>query len=115
MMLSGSILAGELSEVGSSRCRRHEPSVTLSKELVGKGGEDTYGADAKFIEFGDLEENLASKLTAEEVDSWWKKFRISSWIEIRVPDLNERLDSPREGWFAIYELSLLSGMRFPLP
>ncbi|GMN56211.1 hypothetical protein TIFTF001_025338 [Ficus carica] len=60
MMLNGSIPTGKLSEAGSSEPRFHEPSVSLSKKSVEKGREETEGADAKFINFGYLEENPAS-------------------------------------------------------
>ncbi|GMN58322.1 hypothetical protein TIFTF001_027422 [Ficus carica] len=84
-MLSGSALIGESSKAGSSERRHRERSVTLSEESVGEGEDEISEANAKFIGFGYLKKNLASKLKAEE------------------------------GWFALYELYLLLGMRFSLP
>lgn len=89
--------------------------MNLSEESIREGEDDTGEADVKkFIGFGYLEENPASKLKAEEVESWREKFENLKGIEIRVTDSAKRVDSPREGWFTFYELSLLSKMRFPL-
>ncbi|GMN63807.1 hypothetical protein TIFTF001_032897 [Ficus carica] len=43
--------------------------MTLSKESVGEGEDETGGADAKFIGFDYLEENSASKLKVKEVEA----------------------------------------------
>lgn len=63
-MLSGSASVGESSEAGLSECHRREPSLTLSEESVGEGEDEIGEADAKFIGFGYLDENPASKLKA---------------------------------------------------
>lgn len=88
--------------------------MTLSEESVREAEEEAGRANKKFISFSCLEENSASKLKVKEVESWQEKLGIPDRIKIQVPNSTKRVDSPQEGWFILYELSLLLGMRFPL-
>ncbi|GMN45044.1 hypothetical protein TIFTF001_014242 [Ficus carica] len=114
-MLSSAIQVGGSSSLDSSWCHHREPSVTLTEEFIDSEEEEVDGANKRFVGLGYLEENLASNLTAEEIESWRKRFGIPEGIKLRVPHSSKRADSPHAGWFALYELSLLSGMRFLLP
>ncbi|GMN69640.1 hypothetical protein TIFTF001_038685 [Ficus carica] len=96
----------------SFSCNLFFPSIAKSSSFVAEGEDEIGEADVKFIGFGYLEKNQTSKLKVKEVKSWRERFGILNGIEIQDLNSIKRVTSPREGWLALYELSLLWGMRF---
>ncbi|EXB66630.1 hypothetical protein L484_024926 [Morus notabilis] len=62
-----------------------------------------------------LDDDNASVVTAEDVRAWQTQYGNPEHVELWASDGNERVDEPRDYWFALYEIFLMADLKFSLP
>ncbi|KAK8964873.1 hypothetical protein KSP40_PGU009981 [Platanthera guangdongensis] len=56
---------------------------------------------------------MCSTLIVEQIASWRGRYNIPSSLEVKIPQGEQRVQSPPVGWMTLCESSLKVGLRFP--